>query len=321
MTERLTIEQAAARLQAADRVLILCHKNPDGDTIGCGSALYHALRALDKTAAVLCADPIPARFAFTNPYLFKGQFEPALVVAVDVAGLGLLGDMGVIPDYSRRVDLCIDHHAGNTGYARATLLDAGAAAAAELLCAVIEAMGVRLTPQIAVCIYTGLATDTGCFRFSNTTAQTHRVAARLIEAGADVEELNTLLFANHSRGQMEAERIARNHLTYCLGGWGAMIWLTREEIEASGADPADLDELTSLTVGIEGVKVGLTFRQQPGGAWRISIRTAKGADACAMARQLGGGGHLQAAGCELAGSLDEAKSAVLAAASAVLEGV
>ena len=224
-----------------------------------------------------------------------------------------------MPSYSRRVDLCIDHHAGNNGYAQYTLLNPEAAAAAELLWEVIEAMGVQLDSQMADCLYTGLATDTGCFRFANTKAKTHRVAARLMEAGARVEELNTLLFATKTRGQMEAERIARSHLEYALDGRCALIWLDRDEIEASQADPSDLEELTALPIGIEGVKIGLTFRQQPGGSWRVSIRTANGVDAVAVARRLGGGGHLRASGCELLGTLDNAKSAVLAEAKAVLD--
>lgn len=319
MTEPLNVEQAAAMLRNADNILILCHKNPDGDTIGCGSALYYALASLGKTAAVLCSDPIPRRLSYTRPRLFRGEFEPGLVVAVDVAGTQLFGDSGLMPSYSRRVDLCIDHHAGNNGYAQYTLLNPEAAAAAELLWEVIEAMGVQLDSQMADCLYTGLATDTGCFRFANTKAKTHRVAARLMEAGARVEELNTLLFATKTRGQMEAERIARSHLEYALDGRCALIWLDRDEIEASQADPSDLEELTALPIGIEGVKIGLTFRQQPGGSWRVSIRTANGMDAVAVARRLGGGGHLRASGCELLGTLDNAKSAVLAEAKAVLD--
>lgn len=319
MTEPLNVEQAAAMLRNADNILILCHKNPDGDTIGCGSALYYALASLGKTAAVLCSDPIPRRLSYTRSRLFRGEFEPGLVVAVDVAGTQLFGDSGLMPSYSRRVDLCIDHHAGNNGYAQYTLLNPEAAAAAELLWEVIEAMGVQLDSQMADCLYTGLATDTGCFRFANTKAKTHRVAARLMEAGARVEELNTLLFATKTRGQMEAERIARSHLEYALDGRCALIWLDRDEIEASQADPSDLEELTALPIGIEGVKIGLTFRQQPGGSWRVSIRTANGVDAVAVARRLGGGGHLRASGCELLGTLDNAKSAVLAEAKAVLD--
>ena len=291
MTEQLDVQQMAQRLLAADNILILCHKNPDGDTIGCGSALYYALKALEKTTAVLCSDDIPSRYAFTNPRLFKGEFEPRTVIAVDVAGLQLFGENNGVPQYARHVDLCIDHHAGNNGYADFTLLDAGAAAAAELLYQVIVEMGVN----------------------------THTVAAKLIEAGCHVEELNTLLFDTKPRARMEAERIARNHLEYYLDGRCALIYLTRDEIRQSGVDPADLEELTSLPISIEGVKVGLTLRQQPGGSYRISVRTAKGVDACAIARRLGGGGHTRAAGCELLGDLENAKNAILAEVEAELD--
>ena len=162
-------------------------------------------------------------------------------------------------------------------------------------------------------------TDTGCFKFSSTTANTHTVAAKLIEAGCHVEELNTLLFDTKPRERMEAERIARNHLEYHLEGRCALMYLTRDEIEQSGVDPADLEELTSLPISIEGVKVGLLLRQQPGGSYRISVRAAKGVDACAIARRLGGGGHTRAAGCELLGNLDNAKSAILAEVEAELD--
>ena len=312
MTERLNVQQMAERLCAAEDILILCHKNPDGDTIGCASALCYALEALDKNAAVLCSDPIPERYAYTAARMFRGDFEPRTVIAVDVASIQLFGENNGMPQYTRHVDLCIDHHAGNAGYADFTLLDGSAAAAAELLYEVILAMGVNVTTQIANCLYTGLSTDTGCFKFSSTTAKTHLVAAKLIEAGAQLEELNTRLFDTKPRERMEAERIARNHLEYHLDGRCALIYLTRDEIEMSHVDPADLEELTGLPISIEGVQVGLTLRQQPGGSYRISVRTAKGVDACAIARRLGGGGHTRAAGCELLGNLDNAKSAILA---------
>ena len=263
MTEQLNVQQMAERLCAADNILVLCHKNPDGDTIGCGSALCHALKALGKTAAVLCSDAVPSRYSFTAPVPFRGEFEPKTVVAVDVASVQLFGENNGVPQYTRHVDLCIDHHTGNSGYADFTLLDGNAAATAELLYEVISEMGVEITPLIANCLYTGLATDTGCFRFSSTTANTHLVAAKLILAGAQVEELNTLLFDTKPRERMEAERIARNHLEYHLEGRCALMYLTRDEIEQSGVDPADLEELTSLPISIEGVKVGLLLRQQP----------------------------------------------------------
>ena len=97
MTEQLNVQQMAQRLMSSDNILILCHKNPDGDTIGCGSALYYALKALDKNAAVLCSDTVPARYAFTNARLFKGEFEPQTIVAVDVAGVQLVGENHGVP--------------------------------------------------------------------------------------------------------------------------------------------------------------------------------------------------------------------------------
>ena len=317
----LTVDRdtVISRLLGANDILILCHKNPDGDTIGSGTALCLALQRLGKTASVLCSDPIPAMYSYMPIPLFDGSYTPAFVVAVDVAGIQLFGDRNHIQEYAEHVDLCIDHHAGNSGYADFTLLDGNAAAAAELLYEVISEMGVEITPLIANCLYTGLATDTGCFRFSSTTANTHLVAAKLILAGAQVEELNTLLFDTKPRERMEAERIARNHLEYHLEGRCALMYLTRDEIEQSGVDPADLEELTSLPISIEGVKVGLLLRQQPGGSYRISVRAAKGVDACAIARRLGGGGHTRAAGCELLGNLDNAKSAILAEVEAELD--
>ena len=319
MTEPLTVQQMAQRLKAADDILILCHKNPDGDTIGCAGALYHALTAMGRSAAVLCSDPIPPMYAYTRMQLFTGQFAPRLVAAVDVASIQLFGENNRMPEFSHHVNLCIDHHTGNTGYADFTLLDSTAAAAAELLYEVLMEMEAPITPQVADCLYTGLSTDTGCFRFSNTTARTHQVAAKLIEAGARVQELNTLLFDTKSRPRMEAERIARNHLEYHLEGRCALIYLTRDEIASSGVDQADLEELTSLPVSIQDVLVGVTLRQQPGGSYRVSIRTAKGVDACSIARRLGGGGHARAAGCELLGNLENAKSAVLAEVEAELD--
>jgi phosphoesterase RecJ-like protein len=318
MTENLDVQQTAQRLMDADQILILCHKNPDGDTVGSGSALYHALTALGKTAAVLCSDAIPVNYAYTAARMYAGEFVPQLTVAVDVAGIQLFGENNHMPEYSRHVDLCIDHHAGNSGYADFTLLDGSAAAAAELLYYVIEALGVEITPLIADCLYTGLATDTGCFKFACTTARTHYVAAKLSEAGAHLEELNTRLFESKSRERMEAERIARDHLEYFLDGRCALIYLTRDEIAASGAEPAELEELTGLPISIRGVDVGLTLRQQPGGSYRISVRTDHGVDACAIAKRLGGGGHSRAAGCELLGNLENTKSAILAEVEAEL---
>ena len=319
MTESVDRQTAVLRLRGAENVLILCHKNPDGDTIGCAGALCLALKALGKNAAVLCSDPIPSLYDFMGLELFDSSFTPGFVVAVDVASIQLFGDRNNVQKYAEHVDLCIDHHASNSGYAYETLLDPGAAAACELMIDVIEEMGVPLTPAIADCLYTGISTDTGCFRFSSTTARTHKAAARVMEAGANIEMLNARLFESRSRGRIEIEKMALESLEYFFDGRCAMICLTWDQIVTSGVAGAELEDLTSLPRSIEGVEVGLTLRQQKDGSYRISIRTAGAVDACAIARHLGGGGHARAAGCEISGNLDNARYAVLGEVGKELE--
>ena len=274
MTESVDRQTAVLRLRGADDILILCHKNPDGDTIGCAGALYLALKALGKNAAILCSDPIPKMYDYMELRWFDGSFNPAFVVAVDV-------------------------------------LDPGAAAACEFLLDVIVDMGVTITPQIANCLYTGIATDTGCFKFASTTPRTHMAAARVMEAGADVEKLNARLFESRSHARITAERMAMESLEYYFNDLCAVICLTWDQIESSGVAGAELEDLTSLPRSIEGVEVGLTYRQQRDGSFRISVRTSGSIDACNIARRLGGGGHARAAGCEISGNLDNAKHAVL----------
>ena len=311
MTEQLNVQQMAEKLLAADNILILCHKNPDGDTVGCGSALYYALLALEKHAAVLCADPIPGRYAFTNPRLFKGEFEPQIVVAVDVASVQLFGEGNGVPQYTRHVDLCIDHHAGNSGYAEFTLLDGSAAAAAELLYEVICAMRVEITPHIADCLYTGLSTDTGCFKFSNTTAHTHAVAAACLTAGIDGGEINRALFETKSRPRFEMERIVFDTMEFHEDGAIAVAVLWRKDIDRVGADMDDLDSIASLTRQIEGVQIGITMTEKADGTVRVSVRTTKEMDASAICKRVGGGGHVRAAGASFTCGMDEAKAEML----------
>ena len=311
MTEAVDRQTAAERLRAADDILILCHKNPDGDTVGSAAALYMALTRLGKNAAVLCSDPIPAMYSYMKFAQFDGSFEPAFVVAVDVASIQLFGEKNNVQHYVEHTNLCIDHHGTNSGYAYATLLDADAAAVCELMTDWMEVLGVEIDADIANCLYTGLSTDTGCFRFTNTTAKTHAAAARLIEAGADVGRLNEILFESRSRPRVEAEKMALESLQFFYNDRCALICLTWDQISATGVAGAELEDLTSLPRSVEGVQVGLTLRQQPDGSFKISVRTDRTLDACSIARRLGGGGHPRAAGCEISGNLENAKAAVL----------
>ena len=307
--KNLTVSEAAAFLRAHDDFLILTHRRPDGDAVGCAAALCEGLRSLGKTAAVLENPQFTPKF---RPYL-EGLTradvpQDACIVSVDIASEHIFAYNAA--ELATRVALCLDHHGRNTAYAAAGIVEPQTAACGELIYDILAALG-PITPEMALPLYVALSTDTGCFKFSSTTANTHKVAAKLIEAGCHVEELNTLLFDTKPRARMEAERIARNHLEYYLDGRCALIYLTRDEIRQSGVDPADLEELTSLPISIEGVKVGLTLRQQKDGSFKISVRTGHDTNACNIARRLGGGGHPRAAGCEISGNPDNAKHAIL----------
>ena len=258
MSEILDIAAALSRLLKAENVLLICHKNPDGDTIGSAAALYWALKGLGKTVAVLCADPIPSRYDYMDIGLYTGQFTPGYTVAVDVAGIQLFGDS--IAEYTRRIDMCIDHHPSNSGSADCMLLDGDAAATAEIIYELLTAIGTEITPTIADCLYTGLSTDTGCFKFANTTARTHEIAAKLITAGASLVKLNNILFESKSRSRLAIERLALESLEYSFGGRCATVYLTKEQIAETGADGTDLEGITSLPRMIEGVEVGITYK-------------------------------------------------------------
>ena len=307
MTESVDRKTAVLRLRSADDILILCHKNPDGDTIGCAGALYLALKALGKNAAILCSDPIPSLYDYMELRQFDQSFTPAFVVAVDVASIQLFGDRNNVQKYAEHVQLCIDHHASNSGYAYETLLDPGAAAACEVMAGVISDMGVPIDASIADCLYTGIATDTGCFRFASTTARTHQVAAHLIEAGADVERLNARLFESRSRARLEIERIALESLEYFFDGRCAMIYLTWDQIVTSGVPGAELEDLTSLPRSIDGVEVGLTLRHRAASGRRrpfprCGLRDQRQPGHCALChpgRGAQGAGALGPAGAEL----------------------
>ncbi|MDL2294521.1 bifunctional oligoribonuclease/PAP phosphatase NrnA [Ruminococcaceae bacterium OttesenSCG-928-D13] len=318
MSEMLDIGGVASRLNKADNILIICHKNPDGETLGSAGALYWGLRSQGKTAAVFCSDPVHPRYDYMELELFYDQFEPRYVVAVDIAGTQLFGEKSA--KWVDRIDMCIDHHGSNSGYADTMLLDETAAASAEIIYDLLVEMGVDIDVRIANCLYTGVSTDTGCFKFANTTARTHRVAARLIDLGTELQELNELLFENKSPQRIAVEQLALSSLEYHYNGCCALISLSRDQITAIGANEADLEGITSLPRSIEGVVVGLTMRQQPSGSYKVSVRTKVGLDATVIAKALGGGGHKQAAGCEVFGSLENAKRALLEETGKALDG-
>lgn len=303
MSERVTVSQAAALLREADNVLLLTHHFPDGDTLGSGYALCRALRALGKRAQVVCSDAVPEKYAYLWDGMEEQTFEPSFVCAVDVADAALLGDK--LMPYADRVDLCIDHHGSHRSYEKRLLLDADMGANAMIVLQIIEELGVAVDTAMADCLYTGIATDTGCFKYSNTTPLTHRMAAQLMEAGAHAEIINRAMFDIKSRARIALERQAMQSIRFYADDRIAVMQITEEMMRESGACEGDMEGLSPLPRQIEGVWVGATMRRKADGNYKISVRTGAHADASQICVLLGGGGHARAAGCTLSGSEED----------------
>ncbi len=309
----MTPQETAQRLLALDHILILTHRRPDGDTIGCASALCLALRQKGKTAWLLPNEDAHHLF---DPYLegvlAPADFVPQAVVAVDVAALGMLPDSA--QPYRDRIDLAIDHHGSQEGYARATCVDPDSAACGEVLFRVFQAMEVSLSPQIALLLYMAIATDTGCFVYSNTTPATHRIAAALMDTGFDAQWVNKRHFRVKSLKRMQIESRLVREMDLAQNGTLVFAYVTLDLIRDLQATEEDLEDIASFIGQLEGVDNAVTIRQLKPTECKISLRTdgktLNASDVCAIH---GGGGHPAAAGCTIPGTPAQAKAAMLAA--------
>ena len=316
MNGRLTVQEAAARLRQMNNVLLLTHVRPDGDTIGSAAALCQALRDMGKTAYLLYNPEITDTYApYAAPYWASEGFVPEHIVSADIAALNLLPDNAAA--YASRVELTIDHHGSQEFFAAETCLNADAAACGEIIYRVIREL-TAVTPAIALLLYVAISTDTGCFVYANTTADTHRIAAELLETGIDVGPVNKVLFRTKSKTRlaMEARMVADMEL---YDGDRVVVMSIplslRQELHAT---EADIEELSSLAALVEGTDCGITLRELKPGRVKLSLRTGPRVDACAVCQRLGGGGHTAAAGATVDGTLEDAKALVLKAYRAVV---
>lgn len=314
----ITLESAAKTLLSKDKILILTHRSPDGDTIGSGYALAMALRKLGKSVKVDCTDPFPEKYSYFTDKLEKLEFDEEFVVSVDIADTKLLGEK--LSDYADKIDLCIDHHGSNTKYAKEYYVEASAAAAAQVIAKLIRFMNVEFDKDIANAIYTGITTDTGCFRYTNVTAETHRIAADMIDCGAESGMINRLMFETKSRSRLEIERRVMDSIQFYLDGRCAIAYATIDMMKESGAVDNDMEGVSSLPRQIEGVMAGITLREKNNGKFKVSVRTTDELDASAICANFGGGGHKAAAGCMITGTLNEAIEQIIEVVRQALEG-
>lgn len=302
---KINVEKCAQILKEKDNILILTHAHPDGDTLGCGFGLCRALLKMGKKARVVCADAIQNKYSYLFDDMQQLEFKEDYVVAVDVATENLLGDFCDV--YSGKINLCIDHHGTNTDYAENLLLNSDAAAACEIILKVIKALNVKIDRGIANCLYTGLTTDTGCFRYSSATSNTFRAAAELIDLGADNGRINRVMFETKTKTYAALERIAIEGMQFFCDERVCVITITQEMYKKTGSSELETEAIAPITRQTEGVEIGITIREKADKTCKVSLRTFESIDASVLASYFGGGGHKQAAACRFECGVEQAK--------------
>ena len=310
--KKLTRNETADFLLQHDNYAILTHRRPDGDTIGSSAALCRILRKLGKTAHVIRNAEVSDRFAWLHEGLTKEEVaEGDVIVTVDVASPGMLPAQ--FEKYLGRIALRIDHHASATSFTENELVDAGMGACAEIIFDLMQQLWQDFDPAIADAIYVGTSTDTGCFRFANTTSHTFVTAAACAANGARVYQLNQELFETNTLGRLKIQGWIVENMKVFSGGKLAVIAIPKAVEDAIGVTEDDMDNISSFPRTVAGVCMASTLRETRDGDVKLSVRAIPGYDATVLTAKFGGGGHKGAAGATLKMPLEEAAQAVEAA--------
>ena len=316
VTVRYTPEEAAAFLQNHDQFLILTHRRPDGDTLGSAVALCLALRALDKTAYLFPNPEVTPKYKWLVEGLeADAAFQPESILSVDIADLSLFP--ADAKRYGNRVDLSVDHHNSSRAFSRTLWCDSHAAATGEMILRLIDLLEVSLDESIANALYTAISTDTGCFKFSNVTAETFRAAARCADAGANIAGLNLDLFIIKSPSRIKLEGAVQANMQFFESGRIALVKIDRAMIRDMHITIDDLDGIAAISRNIEGVEIGITVTEQEEDC-KISVRTCSRINAAEICEKFGGGGHRAAAGCNINGEINAVGKQLVDAAREVL---
>jgi phosphoesterase RecJ-like protein len=312
----------AAALTSARHVVLTTHVNADGDGVGSEIGLWHMLRARGVSATIVNPTRIPERFNFLIPegadastHAVREIGRADVVASLDIGDMSRLGELATIIRKRDPLFVCIDHHVGPVKLPSGPCLIAPeATATAELIFDLASVTGWPLTPESAQALYVGLLTDTGGFRFSNTTARALRVAAALLEKGVDPEAIYASVYASAPEGRVRL--LAEVLQTLVVEPEVGLAWvsvppdaLRRHEVTAD-----DLDGIVEFPRSIAGVRMALLFRHLANGRVKVSFRSMGEVDVAALARQFGGGGHHRAAGASIDGPMAEVEAKVLGAA-------
>ena len=305
----MTRLETAQFLRRADNFVILTHRRPDGDTIGSAAGLCLGLRAMGKRAWVLKNSQLTPRLApFAEGLITDACDDNATVVSVDIASVGLLSfDAEALAGH---IALAIDHH-GSNNLEVPKLVDETSAACGEIILELLELLEVPLNKKMAEALYLAISTDTGCFKYSNTTDHTHTAAAKLIEAGAEVYPINKAFFDTKSFARLQLEARLTDSIELYGGGTVGLCTLPKSLLTELHISEDDIDSISGFVRSIEGVEIGIMIREVEDGGGKLSLRTSERYNASDLCRALGGGGHAAAAGATVPGGIAGARHAIL----------
>jgi phosphoesterase RecJ-like protein len=311
-----SLDEVVRELRAREAFVFVSHVKPDGDTLGAGLALGLALRAMGKRVNYFQQDPVPRNLRFLPDSDRVARELPAdlpadaLWVFCDMSDSSRAGEF--LPALERRNMLDIDHHLANSRFGGLNYILEDECSTGTVVLRILRALGARVTPEIATCLLTTIMTDTGAFMHSNTTADVLRVAAEMMDLGADREQITTEIFSNKRFAAIRIVGAALERAT--LDDDGRYCWSVVDDamLAAAGADGEDTEEIVQHLRAVEGVDVAALFKAYDG-ELRVSLRSNGRVNVQSAAGRLGGGGHFRAAGLTFPGTLAEAREAVHAA--------
>jgi bifunctional oligoribonuclease and PAP phosphatase NrnA len=313
-----------ALVEKSPRILISGHERPDGDCIGSEVALCATLRANGFNASIINSDPTPDRYRYLDPDQLIRQAKPEetysadLVIVVDATDLKRLGKLKP-EQFGNATLIDIDHHLNNPAFGVVNFIDTKASSSGELVWRLVSHCAWKV-PHIALqALYTAIVTDTGQFSYSNTTPRVLHMAAELVEKGVDPEVIWNRVYLNRALNELELESRARASLVCAAGGKICRVSLTHKDFVETKTGSQHTEELASIPRSLSGVELALfLYEVNEGKDTKVSIRTMRGLDACALAQKFGGGGHRQAAGCIIQAPLPEATKRLMTEAEKLI---
>jgi phosphoesterase RecJ-like protein len=324
---RADIERLASELKRGQTIALSTHINADGDGCGSEAALACLLHQMGMTALVVNPTPWPPMFDFLlgdavqdrSPAGASALERADRLIVLDISDVKRLGALAPAVRALKTPPLVIDHHLpGEEPPGTIRVTDVDACATGELVYDFAATLGLEITPAIATALYVALLTDTGGFRFSNTSPRCHAIAARLLSSGVDPEEMYRRIYASVPRGRLRLLRDALDTLEVDEVKGLAWVSIAAGALEKYDVNSESLDGIAEYPRSVMGVKLALLFRDLGHGKVKISFRSVRGVDANALAKQFGGGGHARASGAMVAGTLEDVRTRVIAAAREML---